>query len=745
MNRHNMKGNQKEDMAEEEKKAPKKAGGGQILTRYFLIVLLLSPLPAGILYRTFKTAFIERNMWLEKAKSNHRSGRTVSPKRGNIYSVDGKLMATSVSRYYLKIDFQAAGFLPPSPRAKKGDVNIDTFMHSLDSLALCLSQKLKNRTPAGYRAYLLRGLRQKARSYPLYENRVSYSDFKEIRNFPFFRLGRNISGLFTVEMVQRQKMFGSLASRTIGDIYNQIDTTGLTRAKNGLELRFDSLLQGRSGKDSFVRVGRGWANVVAKEPTDGVDIRTTIDLQIQDLTEKALVDKLREADAASGVAIVMEVKTGEIRAISNMERIRPGVYAELRNHALADELEPGSTFKIAAMMVALEDGVCKPDDPIDVGNGVYKFNGHTIRDHNAQSGGYGTISVAQSIWYSSNVSIAKIILRGYADNPRKFVDGLHRTGIDADLRLDIAGTGRAKLRRPGDPQWSRMSLPWMSFGYEVQIPPINTLAFFNAIANNGRMMRPMFVKSIMRGDKELMTFDPEVLIPEICSKRTLKAVQEMMYNVVNYKDPVGHRDGTGKPARSSVVAIAGKTGTAQIAASNAAHNLSFCGYFPYEKPQYSCIVVISRPRRGVASGGMMAGTVFKEIAEKVYSSQIRYDLRTMKPEPGRTIVPPFKNGETRAARAVVKKLGLHTTPKQVDADFTAFWRNAACDTLHMRKLTVREGMMPYVIGMGARDAVYALESCGLRVKLAGHGRVISQSVVSGQAITRGQTVTIILN
>ncbi|PNE27736.1 penicillin-binding protein [Tannerella sp. oral taxon 808] len=738
---------QEKDRANEQ--AARKAKDGQILTRYFIIVVLLAPLAAGILFLTFKTAFIEKAKWNKVAESRKKPNRLVNPTRGNIYSADGKLMATSVPRYYLYVDFKAAGFHAPSPRGGKKEINIDTFMRSrengIDSLAFYLSRKLKNRTAAGYRAYLLRGLRQGSRQYPLYENRLSYADVKEIRDYPFFRFGRNVSGLYEREMVQRQKMFGSLASRTIGDIYNEIETGGLSKGKNGLELRYDTLLRGKPGLNSIVRVGGRWTNVVEEEPTAGLDIRTTIDLQIQDLTEKALVDKLQETDAASGVAVVMEVKTGEVKAISNMERIRPGVYAELRNHALADELEPGSTFKIASMMVALEDGVCTPESSIDVGNGVYKFNGRTIRDHNAQSGGYGTITAAQSIWYSSNVGIAKIILRGYSDNPRKFVDGLHRTGIDADLHLDIAGAGHAKIRRPGDLQWSRMTLPWMSFGYEVQIPPINTLAFFNAIANDGRLMRPMFVKSIMRAGKELRVYEPEVIVPEICSKRTLKAVQEMMYNVVNYKDPAGRRDGTGKPARSSVVTIAGKTGTAQIAASKAAHNLSFCGYFPYEKPQYSCIVVISRPRRGVASGGMMAGTVFKEIAEKVYSNQIRYDLRAMKPEPGRSLMPPIKNGETRSAQALIKQFDIRTTPKRVDADFTAFRRNATSDTVNMRKLTIREGMMPYVIGMGAKDAIYAIERCGFRVNLVGRGRVISQSVPSGQTVSRGETVHILLN
>ena len=298
-------------------------------------------------------------------------------------------MATSVPRYYMYIDFKADAYTP----AKDAKYNwLDTFKTSkkdgVDSLAFYLSRKLKDRTPAGYKAYLLKGLSGKSRQFPIYAGKVSYSDLKEIRKFPFLRLGRYKSGFYTKEMVQRQKPFGTLASRTIGDIYGEIEEGGTTKGKNGLELQYDSLLRGQAGLSSVRRVGGGWTNVIEVDPVDGMDIRTTIDINIQDITEKSLVDKLKAIDAESGTAVVMEVETGEIKAITNMGRIREGVYGETKNHAVADEIEPGSTFKVASIMVALEDGLCNPGDTVDVGNGIYMYKGARMTDHNMNKGGY---------------------------------------------------------------------------------------------------------------------------------------------------------------------------------------------------------------------------------------------------------------------------------------------------------------------------------------------------------------------
>jgi cell division protein FtsI (penicillin-binding protein 3) len=708
---------------------------------YFIITVFLGVAAVVILFSAFKTGVQERKEWLKVAEKLKKPDLLVNPTRGNIYSDDNRMMATSTPQYYMYMDFRAEGFAR------------DSFLHSrynnVDSLAYYLSRKLKNRTAAGYKAHLLKGLKSKSRQYPVYEGRVSYVDRKEIMTFPFLRFHRNRSGFYTKEMMHRQKPFGTLASRTIGDIYNEIDSLGVTRGKNGLELQYDSLLRGIAGLNSVQRTGGGWTNITKIEQEDGLDVRSTIDINIQDLVEKALTDKLKELDADAGTAVVMEVRTGEIKAITNMGRVGPGRFAETMNHAVADVIEPGSTFKVASMMVAVEDGKVMPETPVDVGNGVYAYANRNITDHNAGRGGYGMITAEKAIWYSSNIGIAKIILRGYEKNPSKFVEGLHRIGMDADLKIEIPGAGNAKLRWPKDKYWSRTSLPWMSFGYEVQIPPVQTLAFFNAIANNGKMVRPMFVKDIMKNGKVVRHFEPEVVIPEICSKRTLKIIQNMLYNVVNYRDPSPARhNGTGGPARSDVITIAGKTGTAQIASGGmyrtAGHNVSFCGYFPYKDPLYSCIVVISRPRSGAPSGGLMCGTVVKEIAEKVYANCTVLDMKKVSDDSSKVIYPAVKNGDYAALRNVMNELKIksNTTGKVNSKYVTAQENNRG---IVLKELSLAGNVVPDVVGMGAKDAVYALESCGLRVSLSGKGDVVSQSVKKGNKVTPGQTVTLILN
>lgn len=501
-------------MAEENEAKEVAPKNNRLLFNYFIVVLALGLVAVGILARTFDTAFVEKEKWEKVAESQKRPNRLILPGRGNIYSSDGKLMATSVPRYYTYIDFRAEGLSP------------DTFKTSrkngVDSLAIYLSRKFKNRTPAGYKAYLLRGLNSKSRQYPVFEGRVSYSELKDMKKFPFLRLNRNKSGFYTREMVQRQKPFGTLSSRTIGDIYGEIEAGGTTKGKNGLELQYDSLLRGQAGLSSVRRVGGGWTSVTEVEPIDGMDVRTTIDINVQDITEKSLVDMLKKVDAESGTAVVMEVNTGEVKAITNMGRIRPGVYGETKNHAVADESEPGSTFKVASIMVALEDGLCQPTDTVDVGNGIFMYKGARMTDHNNNRGGYGRITIEQAIWFSSNIGVAKTILKGYSENPSKFVEGLYRVGMNADLHPEIPGAGRAKIRMPNEKNWSKTALPWMSFGYETQIPPINTLAFFNAIANNGKLIRPIFTKEIMHNGKTVQSFSTEVIKSSICSDKTLE-------------------------------------------------------------------------------------------------------------------------------------------------------------------------------------------------------------------------------
>ncbi|MDR0575839.1 MAG: transpeptidase family protein [Tannerella sp.] len=721
----------------------KKSGSekdGNIFFRYFAITLCLCVVAILILASAFNIGIKEKRGWLKVAEGLKRPNFLVSPARGNIYSDDDRLMATSSPQYYMYMDFKSESFAR------------DSFLHSknnnVDSLAYYLSRKLKNRTAAGYKAHLMKGFNAKKNPYPVYEGRVSYADLKEIKTFPFLRYNRNRSGFYTKEMTSRQKPFGMLASRTIGDIYNEIDTLGVTHAKNGLELQYDSLLRGIPGLSSMQRVGGRWTNIVEMDPTDGMDIRSTIDINIQDLVEKSLTGKLKELDADAGIAVVMEVKTGEIKAITNMERVSPGRYAETMNHAVADEIEPGSTFKVAAMMVALEDGVVEPKTPVDVGTGVYMYANRRMTDHNLHRGGYGMISAEKSIWYSSNIGVAKIVLKGYERNPEKFVEGLHRVGMDADLNVEIPGAGKPKLRRPGSRYWSRTSLPWMSFGYEVQIPPIQTLTFFNAIANDGKMVRPMFVKDILKNGRTVKHFEPKVVISGICSDRTLKIIQDMLYNVVNYKDPSPERrDGIGAPARSDVITIAGKTGTAQIASGGmyrtAGHNVSFCGYFPYEKPLYTCIVAISRPRAGLPSGGSMCGTVVKDIAEKIYASCTVFDINKVSDDSLKVVYPTIKNGDYLALKNVTKELKIKTNAiNRIKSQYVV--ANENDKEIVLKEIPLADNLVPNVMGMGAKDAVFALENCGLRVSLSGQGKVISQSVKNGVRVVPGQTVILTL-
>ena len=729
-------------MSEENEQNKNLPGNGRILFFYFVVVLMLCCVAAGILICAFDTAFVEKEKWLKVAEEQKRPNRLILPGRGNIYSADGKLMATSVPRYYMYMDFKADVFETKTTKWNGRDTFLNSKTNGVDSLAVYLSRKLKDRTPAGYKAYLLRGLKSKSRQYPIFAGKVSYSDLKEIQKFPFLRLGRFRSGFYTKEMVQRQKPFGSLASRTIGDIYGEIEEGGLTKGKNGLELQYDSLLRGEAGLSSVRRLGGGWTNVVEVEPTDGCDIKTTIDIHIQDITEKSLVDKLREIDAESGTAVVMEVATGEVKAITNMARIREGVYAETKNHAVADETEPGSTFKVASIMVALDDGVCAPSDTVDVGNGVFMYKGARMTDHNLNRGGYGRISVEQAIWYSSNIGVAKTILKGYENNPRKFVEGLYRIGMNADLRLEIPGSGRAKIRMPGDTlnYWSKTTMPWMSFGYETQIPPIYTLAFYNAIANGGKMMRPIFTKEIIKDGKTIQHFSPEVIKESICSDSTLAIIQDMLLGVVE--------KGTGKAVHSDIIRIAGKTGTAQIASGGvyrtSGHQVAFCGYFPADNPKYSCIVVIRRPRIGYPSGGTMSGGVVKAVAEKIYASYMLYDVREMERDSLAVPLPQVKGGNREAVESVLDELDIPTDADSLETIWTFARLSQDSTKIELRNLEIHDGTVPRVIGMGAKDAVYLMEKAGLRVSLSGVGRVVSQSVSPGGKVHKGQTVLLTL-
>ena len=464
------------------------------------------------------------------------------------------------------------------------------------------------------------------------------------------------------------------------------------------------------------------------------DVITTIDVDMQDIAEKALVDQLETLNAVSGVAVVMEVATGDVKANVNMTRAGDGHYYEMRNASVSNLMEPGSTFKTASIMVALEDGYITPDYEVDTGNGVVNMHGSFMKDWNWYRGGYGKIDVTRIMEVSSNVGVSTIIDRFYKDNPQKFVDGLKRMSIDKPLDLGFVGEASPRILGPKERYFAKTTLPWMSIGYETMFPPIYLLNFYNAIANNGTMVKPKFVKAIMKDGEVIKEFPTEIVNPKICSDTTLMQIRTILRKVVS--------EGLAKPAGSKQFNVSGKTGTAQVALAKEGYLVSFCGYFPSEAPQYSCIVSIHIPH-GPASGGLQAGSVFSRIAERIYAKHLNQDLEHAKDSTS-ILVPDVKNGDIQAASYVLQALDINSNAVS-DAD-TLVWGKAHTDSdrAELTEMKISGKRLPNVRGMGAKDAVYLMETYGLKVRLAGVGKVVSQSIAAGSYVRRGQTIKLTL-
>lgn len=537
----------------------------------------------------------------------------------------------------------------------------------------------------------------------------------------------------------RSKPFGSLAGRTVGSIYKGIERGGAS----GLEMKYDSILRGMKGTKNRQRIGGQWIDVVEVPAQDGWDIKTTLDVDIQDITEKALYAKLEETEAESGCAIVMETSTGEIKAISNLDRLSDGRYAEGNPNAFSYMSEPGSTFKTASIMIALEDGVVTPTDSFYVGTGVFPYGKKKVRDHYWQKEqDHGYLTVTEGVEISSNIVIAKTILKGYESNPSKFVQRLHDLGITRRIDWDVplrGKEGRSIIRFPSDKSnpWSQTTLPWMSFGYETQIPPIYILMFYNGIANGGKMIKPFFTKEFLKDGITMQEFGTEVINPNLCSEKTLNQIKEMLLGVVT--------KGTGKAVASPYFQIAGKTGTAQIADNGGygnQHYVSFCGYFPANAPKYTCFVGIRKPK-GIPSGGGMPGMVFKNIAEELYARNIKIPIDSCRNDSIPLKLPAVKNGSFRDINTVLSTLNIQFA--QVAGGEKWVKSNTLPQRIEIRNISTQKGIVPDVTGMGARDALFLLENAGLKVKLSGRGKVISQSLTAGSKAIRGSYVSLQLN
>ena len=682
--------------------------------------------------------FAERQYWQDVADRFVKENVTVKPNRGNIISSDGKLMASSLPEYRIYMDFMSGE--KDEKRRQKDQARRDSILNAnMDSICIGLHKIFPDKSAAQFKAHLKKGRQAKSRNYLIYPKRISYIQYKEVKRLPVFCLNRYKGGFKEQAYNQRKKPFGSLAARTLGDVY--ADTA--KGARNGIELAFDTILKGRDGLTHRQKVMNKYLNIVDVPPVDGCDLISTIDVGMQDICEKALVDKLKELNASVGVVVLMEVSTGEVKAIVNMMQGKDGEYYEMRNNAISDMLEPGSTFKTASIMVALEDGKITPDYVVDTGNGQMPMYGRVMKDHNWHRGGYGKLTVTEILGVSSNVGTSYIIDHFYGSNPQKFVDGLKRMSIDQPLHLQIAGEGKPNIRGPKERYFAKTTLPWMSIGYETQVPPINILTFYNGIANNGVTVRPKFVKAAMKDGEVVKEYPTEVINPKICSDKTLAQIREILRKVVG--------EGLAKPAGSKQFHVSGKTGTAQISQGAAGYKtgrtnylVSFCGYFPSEAPKYSMIVSIQKPGLP-ASGGLMAGSVFSKIAERVDAKNLRFDIRSAI-DSTTNVIPAVKAGEMNEALCVLNALDVPVQKQFEVENERELWGHsqAAPSAVILQNQKVSDGIVPSVVGMGAKDAVYLLESKGLRVRLNGIGKVRNQSIAGGSRLIKGQTIALTL-
>jgi cell division protein FtsI (penicillin-binding protein 3) len=567
------------------------------------------------------------------------------------------------------------------------------------------------------------GHKKMSQHWPIWPRRIDYNTYTEVKQLPLFRLPKYKSGFHEEEFNARRRPFGSLAERTIGSMFGAKDS-----ARLGLELSYDSILRGTSGLTNRRKVLNKYMNIPVTLPVDGCDIVTTIDVNMQDLAERAVIEELKLIGGDLGVAILMEVETGDIKAIVNMTLCPDGEYREVKNNAVSDLREPGSVFKTASMLVALDDGVVDTTYAVNTGGGVYPMHGREMKDHNWRRGGYGTITLPRILEVSSNIGVSRIIDDKYGSKPEKFIEGIYRTGLAADLKIPIKGYARPHIRMPEKDKyghwtnWSKTALPWMSIGYETQIPPISTVTFYNAIANDGIMMRPRFVKSVMKDGKVIAEFPPEkVMERRIAKPQTIKTMQTILEHVVS--------QGLGRKAGSRMFKVAGKTGTAQVADQYGSYHsgttrywLSFAGYFPADDPRYTCIVCIKKSGLP-ASGGGMSGVVFHKISEGVMAQHLKLSVDDARDE-NSSFTPEVKTGDTEAAGYVMNSLGVKGQ------------RTAAPKTAR--------NIVPNLVGMGARDAVYQMERRGVKVKLQGKGTVKRQSLPVGKTITDGAECILIL-
>lgn len=685
----------------------------------FLAALLFA---VAILFRIGRIQFVEGEKWTTMAEKIGLQFRNVKATRGSIYSDNGSLLATSLPFYRVAFDPSVA--------------DEDVFGQGVDSLAELLSDYFGDYS-AKYYSRKIRKARQGNRRYLVINSkRVNYQDKKTMQTWPIFREGRMGGGAIFEKVDLRFKPFSQLGTRTIGFINENNDGAGL-------EYSFNHVLAGTDGNALFQKMaGGGWKPVhdgSEVKAIEGMDIETTIDINLQDVTETALLRGLEQHDANYGCAIVMEVSTGYIKAISNLSKNNKGKYWELYNYAVGEQglTEPGSTFKLASMIALLEDSSIKLSDSVETGKGSFVFYDKVMRDH--KKDGYGTITVAETFSKSSNIGVSRLINEHFGLKPDAFIAYLSKMGLTESLKFQMKGAGAPYIKQPSDVSWSGVTLPWMSIGYELKLTPLHTLAFYNAIANDGTMVRPLIVKRISKAGETWKQYSPEVLIQSVCSESTLVKAKKLLEMAV--------QEGTASNIMDSDYRIAGKTGTAQRVKAGGgyerAYYTSFAGYFPADAPKYSCIVVIDNPKGYNQYGSDVAAPVFKEIADNIYSRDSdmhRMFNPTYIAEIG--VFPVIQSGQLEDLQLICNTLGVSN-----HAGTTEEWVLAKrnYNSVKWMENEILPDRVPNVTGMTLRDAIPLLENHGLRVVYRGNGRISRQSMAAGSEISSGSKIILDLS
>jgi len=687
----------------------------------FLFVFLFA-IAVGLKIVAIQT--IQGEKWRKIAQENLLQYRKVKATRGNIYSDNGSLLATSLPFYKLAIDPQ----IPDK----------DVFEEGIDSLSILLARHFKDKTWIEYKRKINDARKQKKQYLVLSRNLINYHTKKQMSEWPIFREGRLKGGGIFEKVDQRFKPFSGLAYRTIGFVNE--DNKGA-----GLEFSFNSHLAGMDGEALFRKIAGGsWKPMNDNSeinPKEGLDIMTTLDVNIQDVAEASLERHLRKHDADYGCLVLMEVQTGHIKAMVNLSKLRNGNYAEIYNYAVGNQglIEPGSTFKLASVMALFEDSKIQPADSVDTGVGEYEFYDRIMTD--TKPGGYGKVTVAESFEKSSNIGISKLVNEHFGLEPKRFYEYLEGFGLTRPIGFQMSGEAIPYIKTSMDKSWSGISLPWMSIGYELKLSPLHILTFYNGVANGGKMIKPVIVKEVRRADKTKERYKIEVIRERLCSDRTLSYVRSMLEGVVE--------NGTARNISNTAYKIAGKTGTAQKVINGKytkSYYASFAGYFPADQPKYSCIVVIDNPKGYNRYGSDVAAPVFKEVADKVFSADL--DLHSPILASANNVAdgvfPVIKAGMLDDMRLVCNEIGISNHGEKLNGDeWAAAQVNSNSVSWKERKLNV--GLVPDVKGMTLRDAIYILENSGFRVRHEGHGRVVHQSVAAGGKINKGEIIYLTLD